>query len=127
MLSFISYLIEVAPAGWEKWVEKHKPEFTQRYGDKKGTSIAFAQAWKLSKAGSMPGKSWSKTLAKARKTAKKSGVLSTNYGRRERLHTKKAAKRRARSQDNNVLPTYKGSSIGLYTKKAHHLRAKTHE
>lgn len=37
---------ESAPPGEEGWVKKMKPEFTRRYGKKKGTSMLYSTAWK---------------------------------------------------------------------------------
>jgi hypothetical protein len=95
LVSFAEYLNEKAPPGWDKWVEKVKPSLVIKYGEKKGAHIAFGRAWNLEKQGTMPGKSWKKTLSNARKIAKKSGVLKTRYGRSQRLHSKSATKARA--------------------------------
>lgn len=40
-------LDEVAPPGMEDWVKKNKERFKKEYGDKKGSSVLYATAWKL--------------------------------------------------------------------------------
>jgi hypothetical protein len=40
-------LDEVAPPGMEDWVKKNKERFKKEYGDKKGSSVLYATAWKM--------------------------------------------------------------------------------
>lgn len=48
MITYIELksLIEAAPPGWDRRVEKLKPKMQKRYGKKAGERIAFAVTWK---------------------------------------------------------------------------------
>ncbi len=44
--SFRKIAVESAPPDQEQWVQANKQEFTKRYGEKRGTEILYATAWK---------------------------------------------------------------------------------
>lgn len=46
---FGSIVLEVAPASQEDWVKKNKARFKSEYGEKKGTEVLYATAWKRAK------------------------------------------------------------------------------